>query len=433
MNTSASRIGAFLFVVFAGATSWLRALEGTSVMTLSSPVTPELSAQARRIASDSLRSALLGILMPGRAPDERTDNPVVLCHIDAIADTCREHAKKESTFRGHEWVYSLKVPDDRVDSILAAYRTLCKRRAEDAWKEASDALRAGTPRDAVTRGVRSLFNAAGMHTGTPMTAEEDLRTMTAEARREMTELLSHMKLVSSQMVISGTPGKQPRENLTVTALLDSIPFVNLHLKGYLPGGRQVFSAVTDRSGSVSLAEMSIPYVARGTFFHIHADFGPMVGNACSFGPGDLGLQLKSPPELMLIFKVTEPSFSLEYRARSVSDLAIPEDFARSDFLTRVIVDSCHMRESGSRDVADVFFEVACQASKYAHEQKEEVVLKVEAQIRISAVNAGNHAVEHEGVVHEVAYEAGKGISLGLFFWESADRLKSLVKDMVTRL
>jgi hypothetical protein len=235
------------------------------------------------------------------------------------------------------------------------------------------------------------------------------------------------------MLVTGVPGLSPQNNLIFTLKIDTVPLPAVPVAAFLPDGRQFFSATTDSTGTAVFFGFKIPYVANGSFFFLRPDAGKIISPPCAFRIKDLDPRLSKNPEQVLMFKLTRPTFLLNYKATAVNDIAIPKDFSAERSLSAFIRDSCFIDKVQQSSLPDILIDITNQVSRYDHDSTEETILKVETAISIQEQSQAKPRTATKITVYEKAYERNADIPLGLFFWEATRSINSAIKSALGSL
>ncbi|MBD3345440.1 MAG: hypothetical protein GF401_10300 [Chitinivibrionales bacterium] len=394
-------------------------------MKLKSPVTREISSKAHDRAKENLKRNILRWMRDNGNTMLDTSNPVISYHLNSLMLSALDKARKDTRFEQRDWILTLSVPEEIMRSALQAYIAQSDQLATKFWNEALTFKKPETLPSFVGNGLKSLFYNLGCFGG--------CMNMPAEAAVKQTqEVINKLTLKADEIVISGKPGQKAKSAPVIHVMIDSIPFSGIQLVGKLPSDERVFALQTGPEGVVKLDDMNIPYVAKGTFLHIQPYYGAVIGIPIDFDAVDLGLQAGSNKEISMIFNITRPVYSLKYKVNAASDITIPEHFAGSAHLEQYLQDSCYMEKQSSDDIADLLIETLCQVSMYSSDETEEVYIKVEGKFIVHPIQEGTR-IEKDVLIHSKAFEAGKDIPFGLFFWESATALKHKVKDLISSL
>jgi hypothetical protein len=409
-----------------------RTIEGVSAMKLSTPVNKDLSAKAQSVARDSLRIDLLSWINETNDLDWDTGNVITDYHLNSLVNACIPRSKSNSRFEGKNWIYTVSIDEQSIAPIIANHNAQCDSSALKFWDLANEALNRKELQGAYTAAVAAIFYGMG-HIGPPvkMPGTPD-RNLIDEARSSLQNIFSLMSINASEMVVTGKPGTTAKDAPVIAVAIDSVPFTGLHLRLTLAGGREIFSVQTDQNGQASLSGLPIPYVSQGTFFTIAPHLGKVIHVPILFSPKDLGLPNAQNQEQILIIKIIPAIYSLKYTAQSAGNLKVPQDFSGTGFLDRYLQDSCYLRPQATNQVADLVFDIVCQASSYTSDATETTTLKVESKVDIMQIKTGVSS-HKEGVVYEQTADVNKPAPQGLFFWQSATNLKRMVKSMLLQM
>jgi hypothetical protein len=410
-----------------------RPLEGVVRLKLTTPVTKEIAAQAQRRAQDSLRVDMWSWINENHDLSLDTTSLITNYHLANLLNNVVPKAKAESRFEGKEWIYILRIAEDTLAAVIAAYNSRTDSAAGRFWELAENARKRDEKQGSFIAAVAAIFYAMG-HIGTPVPSPVPGSTGTFldDTRRNLQNIFSLMSITVSDMVITGKPGIPAKDAPFLLAKIDSVPFPGLPLRATLAGGRELFITQTDSSGRASLNNMVIPYVTQGTFITVTPHLGQLIHVPIIFSEKDLGMSTTQSQEQVLMLKVIPAFYIIKYTATAVSQVSIPADFAGPAFINRYLQDSCQLREQAGSSVADLVFDIACQISSYQSDATESITLKCEAKIDILQLKTGMHS-QRQQTLHELAVGQDKDLPLGLFYWQCAANLRQIIKQMLAEL
>lgn len=406
---------------------------GVAIMEMKSPATPKLRKKMHAKATDSLKTSVRNWILDelGIVPDLRDS---VQAHVfRELKATCAREAEKKSYIEGHRWTVEFAVSSDVVRSIINAANAKCDSLARLNWRIATEAQAANNNATRLTALARSLYYARRRF-GEPLAAPDDAEALLAvKARDSLQALLDRLSIASGKAIITGKPPDLTEEPVKATARVDTVPVGGLTLSGYLPDGRKIATARTNSAGEMVFSEMKTPFVAQGTFLHIRPDFNAAVEPDLDIDAATLGVKLSDRNDQTLMFNITRPVFLLEHSFATVSDLEMPKVFADDAVSRRFIIDSLQLQPKTPAQQADLSIRINGQISSYAHDDREETNLKVEAQVTIEELKPNGTKIEKMVVLCDRDYDSFQEIPLGEFYWESSTALKHLLRDMLNEL
>ncbi|MBD3391175.1 MAG: hypothetical protein GF418_03895 [Chitinivibrionales bacterium] len=403
-------------------------ISGTSVMKLNTPANAQIRNEALGIAADSLKSALYHWLhySLNAAPD--VGNPVKKHFFSRYAAACIKEAKQDSYFEGREWTLNLDIKDEDARRLLAAHNARCDSIASESWRTAQQAVANKQYTAVYSSTIRALFYSLGK-LGEP----EGKTDITPQARAALQEFMKSLKVSYSTPILKGKLGEKSETDVTITATVGETPFPGLVLLARLPDGTHITTLETNEQGIARLANITMPFVAYGTFLHVVPDFGAIVDPAYSFEADAFGITLGQGQDQTLIFNIVKPVYTLEYAATAASKMEIPPDFATDGRLRSFIEDSLHLQPQSGKLPTDIVIDIQCQVSSYTFDEREETDLKVEVKASVKQNTVGGGHVERTELLHKKTYDSNHPIPKGLFFWEATNKLKGMLKEMLARL
>jgi hypothetical protein len=400
---------------------------------LSTPVTKEISTIAKSSAQGMFKRDLFNWTQEYLATVWDTSNPMQRHHFNSFVTLSLKEAKEKSSFEDHTWNLTYSLDSDTLISLLKLHNDQSDELALKCWKAFVEAKKADNFSSQYTFGIKTIYYAMG-HIGSkpPEIPGSPGTGLLSQAQREMKTLLDRFSVKSSD-VIAGKPGFPPQNDPQVTVMIDSLPFSGMRFSAQLASGRTIAEGKTDSKGVFSLKSIKIPYVQTSTFLYIRSNPAAEIDPTVSFTFSDMGLALTESFEQVLIFKVPRPTFTLEYDAKSVSDLTIHDNFSNSKYMIGFLEDSCYLKHTENQAEADLVFVINCQISRYAHDATESNMVKAEANITITEKSVTPPNVIEDVFVFEKAYEQGKDIPVGEFTWDTSKRLEQKVKQTLEKL
>lgn len=437
-------------VLFAGFLSpvFSQNISGVSQMNLTAPATAEQKDIADQTAADSLRNALFVWVSQNLAQAPNISNAIEKKHFNTFAKSCVKKAKKESIVDEHDWILSLNMTSDQVKSAVGEHNDLFDSQALQYWKVTTESLNSKQLNAAFNAGIHTLYYALG-HIGAPLKTPGDTTSLSIAARFTLQKLLKRIKVAYSSPVIKGKPSEPIESKIIISATIDSLPFAGLPLICQLSDGRELLTVTTDAKGTASLDKLKMPFVAYGTFLYIRPNFGVVIDPAFLFSADDFGLKLFEGQDQTLIFNLIKPVYNLEYSVTAANDVDIPPDFSSGDLFEKFLKDSLHMQRV-SGELPDISIQIQCQITSYRSDEKETTRLKAEVKAAMRQLKSEGTKVEKTTILNDKEYAHSheipkkmifkkedldsKGtIPIGLFFWETSNALRDLVREMLSML
>lgn len=409
-------------------------ISGMSSIELTSPVTPALKEKQRKSALDSLSSSLSIWINDFFDNCLDPNNPISKYFLDKFTDQCKQKAKEESLIEGRELTIEYYIPSQTLDEIIIQHNAHYDSRATDFWKTVLEAQKYNQDITAFEAGMKALFYSMA-HIGSPLDISSIPAgtTLTQHLQTILQKLINRVEISFSEPIITGMPPNLPQNNVTITVTIDTLPFPNFPLITYRPNGKEVIALKTNTDGSVPLSNMKIPFVARGAFLYIRPKLGALIDPTLSFEAKSFGLKLNENVDQTLIFNIIKPVFSLEYTASSVNQTKIPSVFSDKTQIQKFLTDSLHLQPATGKQAPDIAININCQISSYTYDEREQTQMKVETKTVIRELEPNGSTVEKVEVINDKYYDVNHEIPIGLFFWQSSNALRDLLRRMLDEL
>ena len=414
--------------------SYADKISGVSTIELNTPVTPEIKETQQERAYDSLSNYLTFWINEFFDNCLHPRNPVSKHFLDRFISSCKQNVKGKSYVEGRKLITEFTVPNNTLDSLIAEHNSFFDTKALHFWNQASAAQRSNDDIAVFEAAVKSLFYSMA-HIGSPVIIPgvPPDRKLTKSTQAVIQSIINRLDISFVNPIITGRPPNPPQNDVSVTATIDTIPLPNFFLIAFRPDGKQIITVKTNTEGVASLADMNIPFVAHGAFLYIQPNLAAVIDPALFFKAEYFGLKLTEKNDQTLIFNIIKPVYSLEYKATSVNQMEIPTMFSDINTMHKFLTDSCHLQRAGGGKKPDMAFNIQCQVSNYTHDDREQNQIKVEAKIVINDLKPQGSKVEKIAVLNDKYYEIGPKVPVGLFFWESSNSLRRLIKEMIDEL
>lgn len=406
-------------------------LKGSLTYTLSSPITKEFLEESRKNLKTKIAQELNLWLAEKKSILIDTTNAFQASTYSVFVDSCFKLGKEESFFNGKQWTIQYTIQEEAINNALQNYNRLIDQKTIISWQRTMAALELHQDAFTFNQSIETLAFALS-RLGEPLKILDSTKTIVDETRKIAQEILNRITIKPTEMIIQGKPGQFPNNNPELIAKIDSFPFPNLNFKAYLLNGKEVFTSATDLSGIISLKNQKIPFVANGTFLFISLDLGAILKIDRLIEPKHLGISMKNGHDITFIYKITRPTFALEYSAQSVSKIALPTDFATDSYMKKFLRDSCYMEFAGST-TPDLIINIQTQVSSYTYDETEETGIKTMSQISIKGLSFIPNKTEQKQFIFEKKYEKSTDIPYGLYFWETSGKLRTSIKDLLLKM
>jgi hypothetical protein len=419
---------AALAVLFSLSVSSARDIIGTSVLRLTTPATPEIVAKSKALAYRSFRIDCMEWMKEDLGVTIDTLNAIWKYHLFSFSDSCIHAAKEEVGFVDHDWTVTYTLSPEKATDILKAYNTRCQIIALRTWTQMKKLLDDNVTDDVFQLGVQSIFYTMGrMEQTVEVPGEESAGAfLVADVRKILQAFLDKISIRTQNFVIKGKPGTFVKDPVVFQLFYNETPVPNFDVIGKLGVKKILFSGKTASDGTIVLESFKMPFVSKGAFLYVGADFSAAINNLCPLSAGDLGIKF---PEQTLLFNVIPATFILKYRATAASAVKIPQSFSSDVYLMKFLCDSCHIKPIEGNATPDLIINLTTQVSSYNNETTEQTTLKVENALSILDAQ-GNIIIERSAPIHGKAYENAIDIPYGVFFWESARKSCAMVKAVL---
>lgn len=408
-------------------------LNGSFTVQLNGPANDQQINQAKSGARQLLKKELIKWLNTTHDLKIDTTNTLANLALDIFTDSCINRSKAESSFRGKELTIIYSVNENTAEEALNAFNKAMKDSALNNYNQATKAQAENNIPLLFESSVKAYtFSNAVM--GEPIvTQESDGSKLSDDALNLVQSLFNKMKIKSSDMIINGKIGRTPENPPTVTVEIDSTPLPNFWFSGALQSGKPSFNARSDEQGVVNLTDLIIPIVPNGALFYLTPDLGKMLGTTYFISPKDIRIQLKDGQVQTFMFKVTQPTYSLEYKVSSDSTVKLPADFNNSTTLKKYLRDSCFLTETKNGLPPDFLITIQSVISNAAADITDERGLKMDAEVTIKGLSLATPKTETKKV--ELVKLYGKQLELpyGLFLWDVNNILKQTIKNTLNKL
>ena len=414
--------------------SYADKISGIATIELNTPVTPEIKEAQQELAFDSLSHYLTFWINEFFDNCLHPKNPVSKHFLDRFIASCKQNVKGKSYVEGRKLITEFTVPNAALDSLIAEHNSFFDAKALHFWNQASAAQRNNNDIAVFDAAVKSLFYSMA-HIGSPITIPgvPPDRKLTKSAQAVLQTIINRLEISFVNPIITGKPPDPPQNDVSLTVTIDTIPLPSFFLIAFRPNGKNIITVKTNPEGIASLANMKIPFVAHGAFLHIQPNLAAAIDPTLFFEAKFFGLKLTEKNDQTLIFNIIKPVYTLEYKATSVNQMEIPAVFSDINTMHKFLTDSCFLQRAGGGKKSDIAFNIQCQVSNYTHDNREQNQIKVEAKIVINELKPQGSKIEKIAVLNDKYYEIGPKVPVGLFFWESSNSLRRLIKETLDEL
>jgi hypothetical protein len=409
-------------------------ISGVAHLRLNSPATEQLREEIKSIAVDSLKNAASQWLHRtyGYLPD--STNALEWHHFRSFVRSCAKAAKSESYVEAREWTLRFDLTPEQINSVLLAHNARIDSQTVKYWSLAQEGIKHSRSTVVFTSCVHALYYING-HFGTPFTIKSDTESLDLKTviRQALQDAVDRLQIRYSNFIVKGKPGTAPENDITITALIDSIPLAGLPFTASLPDKEKLFERKTLSDGTTQIGEFTIPFVPYGTFLHIKPNLGAIIRPTYSFDLADFGLTPGEGHNQTLIFNIVKQTYSLDYKVSAVNQVVVPVDFTSGNLVRRFLEDSCSMTPVSASSPSDLKITVHAQVSSYTFDDREQTEMKAEALARVQPEDKSKAQVEKTAILHQKTFDSNHEIPTGLFFWETTSSLRKLLRDMLNSL
>ena len=408
-------------------------VSGSATLQLSGP-----SDEANRVlvqirAMESLKIELLRWLENEAEISIDTTNPVAERCFDMFLDTCRRVAKTESSFRGKKLTITYLLSGKQIREKIDSFNRTVDDLALAAWRDLSDARSSNEFGRIYVKGLTGLYFTLA-HLGPPVaTPDSGGHDLADDFRRAVQGIFDRMSVKSTGLILSGKTGHVIADPPVITIQLDSLPLPGVTVSGRLQDGTVLFSSSADESGTITIEQFKMPFVANGTLFEIGPNAAPVLGITGFIDPVNLGIRLDKGQVQSCIFKLVKTVYTLDYKATAVNTITLPPDFASPTHVKKFLRDSCFLKERAGGEPVDLAIAIQTQVSSYTYDETEEIGIKVTSQIKVNGLLLTPPREKTNTVVFEKRYNRYLDPPYGLYFWEANGKIREAIRATIAGL
>jgi hypothetical protein len=400
---------------------------------LNGPAKTEQINQAKAGARALLKTEITGWLKTVHEFKFDSSAALVNFNLEMLTDSCINRAKAESSYKGKELTFFYTLSDSAADEALEAFDKAAGDTINRTWTAMNKAIENNNITDYFENAVKTYAYSCS-HFGEPVTGPgSDGTIISDEVQKVIQSLFSRMKIQSSDMIIQGKIGRTSEQAPIITVLIDTIPLPGLWFSGILQVGKSNFTAPTNVQGQLSLKELVIPLVSNGTLFYLTPNLGKMLGASFPISPKEMKIHLKDGQMQTFMFKVTRPTYTLNYKMTADSSVKLPIEFNSDAPLKKYLKDSCYLSDAPSGLPPDFMITIESLVTNTATEITDEIGLKINSEITIKGLSLETPRTEAKKL--EIVKQFGKQIDIpyGLFLWDINSALKQNIKAILNDL
>jgi hypothetical protein len=425
------RIPAILFLLAAMLSA--QNLSSMYTIQLNGPANSEQISQAKTGASAMLKTEIAHWLKNSHDLNFDSSSALVNFNLEILTDSCLNRCKEESSYKGKELTLFYSLSQAAADEALNAFNKAVEDTVKRTWTAMAKALENNNTVDYFENAIKT-YSYSICDFGEPTTVPDSTSTdISDKAQKAVQSLFNRMKIQSSDMIIQGKIGRTTEQPPVVTVVIDSTPLPGLWFSGILQVGKSNFTASTNEQGQLSLKELIIPLVSNGALFFLTPNIGKMLGASFPITPKDMNIQIKDGQIQTFMFKVSRPSFTLNYKVSSDPSVKLPTEFNSDASLKKYLRDSCFLTDAQSGLPPDFMITVESVITNTATDITEENGLKMNAEITIKGLSLETPRTQTKKI--ELAKRFGKqtDIPYGLFLWDFNSILKQNTRTVLSNL
>jgi len=384
--------------------------------------TREVMTGARAAAEAEFRPALHLWLKENMRIDVDTANSIKRFAFDKLAERCLESADETGSGRGRVWTLTLTVSEDDARSALNAHNDYFDALASARFQEAR-----GSDLNAALPGAIGALCAAMSKIEPPGGGGGGVNVNDIRANVQI--LFDKMAVRSATTVVEGRQGSLPLRSPDAVFTIDGAPLTGFSLTATVQGGRVLSRFETDGRGAVPLKDYKVPFVHNGSMLNVTPDASRYIKAGFFIRYRDLGVRLTKGQDLSFIYKVPALTYTLEYKASSLSkSIAVPPDFSADAHVRKYLKDFCGLVPVSKGGTPDLNIKIVVEFSQNVHNDTEEdgYAMRAVAEFR-------GPGIERTGRTQfEKRLAFGLTMQPGEYFWEASGALRKLIADALSR-
>ena len=381
----------------------------------------ELMAKARAAAEAEFRTELYMWLKQNMRIEVDTANSIKRFAFDKLAERCLESAEEAGVGKGRVWTLTLTVSEENARSALNAHNDYYDALASTRFQDAR-----GSDLNAALPGAVGALCAA-MSRIEPPGAGGGVNV--SDIRANVQILFDKIEVKSATTVVDGRPGSLPQRSPDAVFTIDGAPLTDFHLTATVQGGRVLAQFDTDSRGAVPLRDYKVPFVHNGSMLNVTPDARRYIKADAFIRYRDLGIRLTKGQDLSYIYKIPALTYTLEYKASSLSkSIVVPPDFLADAHVRKYLKEYCGLIPVSRGGTADLNVKIVVEFSQNTHNDTEEdgYAMRGVAEFR----GAG---IERVGRIQfEKRLNFGISLQPGEYFWEASGALRKLIADALSR-
>jgi hypothetical protein len=422
-------------------------ITGAAKIKLAGPITEDQMTKCKKDAKLRLKPEVLAYLEDQKGVRVDTTEYLANLLFENFLDSCISRSKETSAFKEKYWTFAYTLLPAAIDAALKGFNDRIELLAVHSWKRLENAVAQQNYEEIYYQSVEVIAYATA-YLGPLLSVQGDSnKILIEEGRKTLKYFLERVHINSSGQLIEGKPGRLANSPPTLSVTIDGRPFAGLGLTGYIPGGMDVFTAVADNNGVVSLDNFLIPFVRNGTMMYVSPNLGRVINSKWRVGIKDFGITMKNDLTQLFFFKIGKPTFTLKYEAVAADPTdTIPKDIASGALVNRYLIDSCYLEPATNKAPADLNITIKSRLASTGSSDLEVGEARFEAFVSIQAPFLTPPRTEEESFEYEKKYDKilvyvdsrknvyrTSSVPIGSFMWEANVKLRGAIRKILNRL
>jgi len=307
-------------ILFFFAAAFSRPIIGQATIKLTKPANQETVDNLRNSAYKSFKIDLWEWMKEEADVTVDTSNAIQRFHFQSFADSCFAKLDSKPIRSGYDMSITFAIQGEDARALLEAYNTRCYGISLRYYTLMKTALENNAVNDLYNAGIQTIFYTMG-RMGSPIDMPEESTPrsfLLEDSRKIMQNFFNKFSVHANDVLINGKAGTMLATPLTVTALIDTLPLVNILLIGTLPNDVPLCNSKSNAEGVVVFSNFKIPIVARGTLLYFKPDVSTIVPGVPALRPMIWGSHFRSKRYYSILRR--QP---IHFPTRSIRQMASP--------------------------------------------------------------------------------------------------------------